>query len=89
MYKTGYYVFSKWWVIFHCLFVIISIYGLAYYLHDKKSPFAKLGFTFYAAFGLLEILRMFMVLHYLSHLRDQYLSTTNESLKEILYFIIK
>ncbi len=84
VYKTGYYIFSKYWVIFHCVFVVISIYGLSHYLNEAKRPIANLGFTFYAAFGFFEITRMCMVLHYLSQLRDQYIGTNDEVLKQII-----
>jgi hypothetical protein len=84
MYKTGYYLFTKWWVIFHCLFVILSIYGLTYYLNEKKNSFANAGFTFYAIFGVLEIIRMLLVIHYLGSLRDSYLGTSDEDVKALI-----
>jgi hypothetical protein len=84
IYKTGMYVFSKWWVIFHCLFVIISIYAFVYYLDARGVSFANLGFSFYFAFGIIEILRMFLVLHYLRQLRDQYLSADSEVLRDTI-----
>jgi hypothetical protein len=84
MYKTGYYLFTKWWVIFHCLFVILSIYGLTHYLNERRNPFASAGFTFYAIFGVLEIIRMLLVIHYLGALRDAYLSTNDESVKALM-----
>ena len=84
LYTTAGYIFSKWWVIFHCLFVIVSVYGICHYLAVKGRPYAWLGFTFYTAFGLIEILRMFLVLTYLSGLRDQYMATTDPTLQSIL-----
>ena len=74
LYTTAPYILGKWWVICHCLFVIISIYGICHYLAARERRFAWLGFTFYAAFGFFEILRMFLVLTYLSGMRDQYLT---------------
>jgi hypothetical protein len=84
MYKTGYYLFTKWWVMFHCLFVILAIYGLTQYLNENKSPFAHAGFTFYTIFGILEIIRMLLVIHYLGPLRDSYLQTNDETIKSII-----
>ncbi len=72
MYKTSSYIFSKWWVIIHCLFVVIAIYGIS--MCVPQSAFARLGLAFYTAFGLTEIFRMLMVLHYVRELRDRYLS---------------
>jgi hypothetical protein len=84
MYKTGYYLFTKWWVIFHCLFVIFSIYGLTHYLNERKNHFANAGFTFYTIFGVLEIIRMLLVIHYLGTLRNSYLSTSDEEVRALI-----
>lgn len=81
LYKTSYYIFSKWWVIFHCLFVVISMYGISMCVPD--SAFSRLGLTFYVAFGLTEIFRMLLVLHYLRVIRDRYL-TADAALQEII-----
>lgn len=80
VYTSGYYIFSKWWVIFHCLFVIAAVYSLTIRLRQEKLPFSDLGFLFYAAFGITEILRMLMVLFYMKALRDQYV-TAAENLR--------
>jgi hypothetical protein len=84
MYKTGYYLFTKWWVIFHCLFVILSIYGLTHCLNERRNPFANAGFAFYTIFGILEIIRMLLVIHYLGALRDIYLNTNDEGVKAMV-----
>ncbi len=72
VYKTPYYIFSKWWVILHCLFVVIAVYGLSVCL--SRSAFSRLGLVFYTAFGFAEVFRMLLALHYLGTLRDSYLA---------------
>lgn len=84
LYKTFWYIFNKWWVICHCLLVIISVYSLAHYLHEKRRAFAHLGFSFYFAFGMFEIVRMFLVLYYLRDLRDAYLLADDEVMKQVV-----
>jgi hypothetical protein len=84
VYKTPMYIFSKWWVIFHCLFVIVSMYCVTKTTALKNKPFVGLAFTFYVGFGFFEIFRMTLVLNYLSMLRDQYVATADEGVKNIL-----
>ncbi len=81
MYKTPYYIFTKWWVILHCLFVVVSIYGICTY--TSHSAFSRLGLLFYTAFGLTEVFRMLLVLHYLNVLRDRFLAADSH-IQEII-----
>src|SRR5690606_25845716 len=77
MYRTPYYIFTKWWVILHCLFVVVAIYGV--YTCVLHSAFSRLGLLFYAAFALTEVFRMLLVLHYLGVLRDRYLGADSHT----------
>jgi hypothetical protein len=89
IYKEPMYILSKWWVIIHCLLVIISMYCISKTNALRNKPFISLALVFYIGFGFFEILRMTLVLNYLTTLRDQYLMTTDESVKNILKLSIE
>jgi len=84
VYQTPYYIFTKAWVILHCIVVIISMYALSKFLQSQGSIYAGLGFVFYAGFGFFELFRMTLVLGYLGQLRTSFLSTDDEMLRQIL-----
>lgn len=76
------YILNRWWVIIHCLLVIISMCGFAL-LRIKKSPgFSVLGFLFFSVFAIAEISRQMFVLFYLNELRQQYSVLTDPVIKE-------
>ena len=54
------------------------------FLDERKRPFANAGFTFYTIFGILEIIRILLVIHYLGALRDNYLGTSDEDVKTLI-----
>ena len=56
------YFFQKWMIIFHCLMVIISMFGVALVAARTNKALAALGALFFSVFGIAEITRMFGVL---------------------------
>ena len=84
MFRDKLYLLNRWWVIAHCLLVIISMWGMALFLIRKSPGFAPLGFLFFAVFGLAEIYRQMYVLFYINGLREQYSLATDPSVKEVL-----
>lgn len=77
-YQNKTYLINRWWVIVHCLLVVIAMWGFAI-LRFKKSPgYAGLGFLFFAVFSITEIFRQLLVLFYLNGLRERYLSAGDE-----------
>ena len=84
MYQTPYYIFTKFWVIVHCAVVLASMYALCRYLQQRGSVFSGLGFVFYAAFGLTEIVRMCLVVGYLAQLRSSYLESDDDNVRQML-----
>ena len=84
LYRNNIYLINRWWVIIHCLLVLVSMWGLTL-LQFKKSPgLAGLGFVFIAIFAFAEITRQLFVLFYINELRVQYILSTDISIKENL-----
>lgn len=82
LFRDPTYLVNRWWVITHCLLVIIAMWGFAL-LQFKKTPgFAGLGFLFFSVFGIAEITRQMIALLYINGLREQYFSATDAALKE-------
>lgn len=89
LYKSNIYLANRWWVIVHCLLVIVSMWGV-FLIQYKKSPGAAgLGFLFFAVFAITEIFRQFLALFYLNGLRKNYLAATDEALKTLIKFNIE
>ena len=80
---TGY-IAQKWMVIFHCLLVIVSMFGVATIAARSNRGLAALGALFFAVFGVAEITRMFAVLAYLNPLREKHLAATEPAVQQIL-----
>ncbi len=80
---TGY-VFQKWMVIFHCLLVIVSMFGAATVAARHNRGLAALSALFFSVFGVAEMTRMFAVLAWLSPLKEKYLAATEEPVRQIL-----
>jgi hypothetical protein len=84
LYKDPIYLLNRWWVIGHCLLVLVAMWGFALLQMPKAAGFAGLGFGFFGVFVTAEIARQMTVLFYLNGLRIKYLTTENEAVKEIL-----
>lgn len=84
LFRNKTYLLNRWWVIFHCLLVIVSMWGIAI-IKIKRSPgFTGLGFLFFALFGIAEITRQMLVLFYFNGLREQYFLASDPGIKEVL-----
>jgi hypothetical protein len=84
LFRDKTYLLNRWWVITHCLLVIISMWGVAL-IQCRKSPgYIGLGFVFFVIFGIAEITRQMYVLLYMNGLRDQYYMSTDQQIRESL-----
>jgi hypothetical protein len=77
LHKDSVYLLNRWWVITHCLLVIVSMWGFALVQFRKAPGFTGLGFLFLAVFALAEITRQLFVLFYINDLREQYAAVTD------------
>ncbi len=84
LYKDSIYLLNRWWVIFHCLMVLIAMWGFTLLRIKRSAGFAGLGFIFIAVFAIAEITRQMYVLFYINSLREQYSITETASVKESL-----
>ena len=82
LFRNTTYLVNRWWVIAHCLLVIVAMWGFALLLFKKTPGLAGLGFLFYCVFGIAEITRQMMVLFYTNVLREQYYTATDTAIKE-------
>ena len=84
LFRNTTYLVNRWWVIVHCLLVIVAMWGFAL-LQFKKAPGSVgLGFLFFCVFAIAEITRQMMVLFYINGLRVQYLASTDVLAREEL-----
>jgi hypothetical protein len=82
------YLINRWWVIMHCLLVIVAMWGFAL-LQFKKTPgLTGLGFLFFCVFAIAEITRQMMVLFYINGLREQYHNAANAITRDNLKLIM-
>jgi hypothetical protein len=82
LFRDPVYILNRWWVIIHCLLVIVAMWGFAQ-LEYKNSPGGiGLGFLFFSVFAIAEISRQMIVLFYTNGLREQYLASPDPILKE-------
>ncbi len=77
LYRDGYYLLNRWWVVVHCLLVLIAMWGFALIQMRRAAGFAGLGMLFFATFAITEIARQMTVLFYLNPLRAQYKDWTH------------
>lgn len=84
LFRNSLYLFNRWWVIFHCLLVLVAMWGFYLVQRDKKQEWAGLGFLFFTVFAIVEIFRQLMVLFYLNGLRANYLAEEEMTLKALL-----
>ena len=83
LFKNKQYIFRNWAVVFHCVFVIVSMYAL-FLLRKKESPgWMGTGFIFFCIFSVTEIARMFTALFYTNPLREKYFTVTDEAVKSL------
>jgi hypothetical protein len=84
LFENPTYLLNRFWIIFHCLFVLLSMWGFLL-IQFKKSPgYTGLGFVFFSVFSFTEIFRQMLVLFYLNNLRRSYLDTTDVATQEMI-----
>lgn len=88
LYKDNLYLVNRWWVILHCLLVIISMWAVTLLQLKKSAGTAGLGFLFIVVFAIAEITRQLFVLFYINELREQYVLSGDIVLKESLKAVI-
>ncbi len=84
LYQNTTYLVNRWWVMAHCLLVIIGMWAFLLAQWRKAGATAGLGFVFFVIFGVTEIFRQLMVLFYLNGMRQQYLLTEQAETKAFL-----
>ena len=78
------YMANRFWIIFHCLLVLVSMLGFLL-IQVKTSPgFTILGFVFFTVFSFTEIFRQMFVFFYLNNLRRAYLDTDDEIIRNAI-----
>jgi hypothetical protein len=82
--RNPWYVGQKWMIVFHCLMVIVSMFGAAWVASRSSPGFAALSALFFSVFGVAEITRMLAVLTWLNPLRERYLLTDDTVLRAAL-----
>ena len=84
LYDNPKYLAKRFWVILHCLFVLIAMLGFLL-IQVKKSPgFTILGFAFFAVFSFTEIFRQMFVFFYLNNLRRAYVEAGDPAMQEMI-----
>jgi hypothetical protein len=78
------YLLNRWWIVVHCLFCLIAMWGFFLVQHQKSLGFAGLGFMFMVIFAITEIARQLFVLFYLNGLRAKYVAETDVAIKALL-----
>lgn len=84
--QNPWYIAHKWMIIVHCFAVIFSMFGIALLKFKDSRGWIGFGFLFYTVFGITEITRMFSVLRYMNPLRLEYLTTSDESIRQMLKY---
>lgn len=84
LYKNPIYTLNRWWIIVHCVLVLLAMWGLFEVYKTKHPSWLGFGLVFYAVFAIAEILRQFLILFYLNGLRIKYLNSANEGVKTML-----
>src|SRR5690348_13438452 len=81
LYQNTTYLFSRWWIIFHCISVFISMTGVYVVITSPANIHARLGLMAFAVFSWAEITRMLLSLTYLASLRRSFVEQTDPVIK--------
>lgn len=84
LFRNKTYLLNRWWVIIHCLLVIVSMWGFALLQMKRRPGTTGLGFLFFCVFAIAEITRQMIVLFYTNGLRQQYYTTIDPEIKQDL-----
>jgi len=52
LFRNKIYLVNRWWVVVHCLMVIVAMWGFALLLFKKTPGLTGLGFLFFCVFGI-------------------------------------
>ncbi|WP_350291484.1 hypothetical protein [uncultured Croceitalea sp.] len=88
LFNDNRYLANRFWVILHCLFVLISMWGFGLVQFNKSPGFIGLGFVLFSVFAFTEIFRQIFVMFYLNGLRRNFLEADNTS-QEVLRISIE
>jgi|JI10StandDraft_1071094.scaffolds.fasta_scaffold511490_2 hypothetical protein len=86
LFRDSAYLFNRWWVIVHCLLVLVAMWGFFLVQYRKSIGFTGLGFLFFCVFAIAEIARQMFVLFYLNGLRAKYINETDTTIKALLKY---
>jgi len=84
LYKNTTYLISRWWIVFHCIAVFISMTGVYVVITSADNIHARLGLMSFAVFSWAEITRMLLSLTYLASLRRSFVDQADPFIKSIL-----
>lgn len=84
LYKNTTYLFSRWWIIVHCIAVFISMTSVYAVITSAGNIHARLGLMCFAVFSWAEITRMLLSLTYLASLRRNFVEQADPVMKTIL-----
>ena len=84
LYENPTYQLKRFWVILHCLFVLVAMWGIFIIQYRRSLGFMGLGLICFTVFSFTEIFRQMLVLFYLNNLRKSYLAENQEVVKEII-----
>ncbi|MFD0861819.1 hypothetical protein ACFQ1M_06340 [Sungkyunkwania multivorans] len=84
LFENSTYMMTRFWIIAHCLFVLISMLGFLFIQYKKSPGFTVLGFVFFAVFSFTEIFRQMFVLFYMNNLRRSYLETDDIAVQQMI-----
>jgi hypothetical protein len=88
LHKNTTYLLNRWWVIIHCLLVLVSMWGFCLVQRRKAPGATGLGFIFFTVFAFAEITRQLFILFYMNELRVQYAAAMDVASKENLRILL-
>jgi hypothetical protein len=83
VFQNGTYILNHWWIIIHCLLVLVAMWGFFLTQFRKSLGFSGMGFLFFVVFAVVEIIRQMFVLFYLNGLRAKYLAEPDMAVKAL------
>jgi hypothetical protein len=84
LFENSKYIAKRFWVIVHCLFILIAMLGFLLIQFKKSLGFSILGITFFAVFSFTEIFRQMFIFFYLNNLRQSYLAANDTATQEMI-----
>ena len=84
LFENSKYIANRFWVIIHCLLVLIAMLGFLLIQFKKSRGFTILGFIFFAVFSFTEIFRQMFVFFYMNNLRRSFLENEDVAIQEVI-----